>query len=74
MSPSRTFTLSIEILLRVLAAVIGVLLGLLAGAAATAMSRHDGDTWPTAIRHGGKTFAGTIAVLVVLYGLVVVTA
>ncbi|MFI6048405.1 hypothetical protein ACIA8C_42810 [Nocardia sp. NPDC051321] len=69
MSPNTT--IATEILLRVLAAVIGVLFALLTGAGAVALSRRDGDSWPTALRHGGKTFAATVGVLAILYGVVV---
>lgn len=73
LSVQPTTTVSIKLLLHLLSATIGVLLSLLAGAVATAMSRHDGDSWPTAIRYGGKTFVATITVLAVLYGLAIAT-
>lgn len=69
-----TMTISTITVLRILAVVIIMLISLLTGTASAAMSRHDGERWSTAIRHGGKAFTATLTVLAVMYGILVVTA
>lgn len=65
---------STTLVLRLLAAVIIVLVSTLAAAAAMSMSRHDGDRWTSAIRNGAKTFAATLTVLSIVYGIVAVAS
>ncbi|MFB8005193.1 hypothetical protein [Nocardia sp. NPDC056000] len=65
-------TISTTVAFRVLAALIIILIGLLGATTAVLMSRHDGNCWTTAIRQGFAGFAGTVGVMALLYGIVIV--